>query len=57
MAAKYWWQKVSNPDQLVQAAQAPVTDQRIRTATAIRYAGAFPDEPEIAQALVNSAMP
>lgn len=57
MAKKYWWQKVTDPDRIVQAAAAPIHDSRIRTATAIRYAGAFPDEPEIAQALSNSALP
>lgn len=57
MAKKYWWQKVGDPDALVRAATAPVSDQRIRSATAIRYAGAFQDEPEIAQALVSSNVP
>ncbi|GLY55323.1 hypothetical protein [Lentzea sp. NBRC 102530] len=57
MAKKYWWQNVGNPDALVQAAAAPVSDQRIRAATAIRYAGAFQDEPEIARALVDSSVP
>ncbi|WP_434439722.1 hypothetical protein [Lentzea sp. E54] len=57
MAKKYWYQKVGDPDALVQAATAPVSDQRIRAATAIRYAGAFQDEPEVAQALVNSNVP
>jgi hypothetical protein len=34
-----------------------VHDQRIQRATAIRYAGAFADEPEVAQALANSNTP
>lgn len=57
MARKYWWQKVADPDRLVEAAGRPVSDQRIRTMTALQQAGAFRDEPEILHGLVNSNVP
>lgn len=53
----YWWQRISDPDAVTTRAQAPVTNARLRFATAANYAGMFRDEPEILQAFTNADVP
>ena len=55
--ATYWYQRIPNPDQVIQRATAPVSDARLRYITNAKYSGMFKDEPEVLQAFVNADVP
>lgn len=53
----YWYQRIPDPDAVTERAKAPVSNARLRFATAANYHGMFRDEPEILQAFVNADVP
>lgn len=53
----YWYQKIQNPDAVIQRAAAPVNNEGLRFVTAARASGVFRDEPEVLQAFVNARVP
>lgn len=55
--AKYWYQRIANPDAVTTAATAPISDKPLKFITASRASGLFKDEPEVLQAFVNADVP
>jgi len=55
--ATYWYQRIQNPDAVVQRATAPVSEPRLRYIANAQWSGMFRDEPEVLQAFVNADVP